>query len=192
MDKGGTGYQYMVDDDFPRDITALETFSEVVDEKFKRVDIQDGIYNHHNVFMDFASAPAPAMTCENMKPTGQPKMSVFMAGATETGYLTYAAVNNKLKSGYYLSKDRNMLNMIDVINYNNQERDVYISAEIEYLPGKPQGYLDTRQERVDPGMCGGPSGASIHPPKGVQRFTVNSTGIVMARAGYFVNISMST
>src|SRR5258708_5867819 len=143
MDKGGTSYQYMVDDDFPRDITALETFSEIVDENFKRIGIEDGIYNHHDVFMDFSSAPAPAFTCENMKPKGQPKMSVFMAGATETGYMSYAATNGKLKSGYYLSKDRNMLSMIDVINYNNVEKVVYLTAEIEYLPGKPEGYLDT-------------------------------------------------
>jgi hypothetical protein len=59
MDKGGTSYMNMVDVDFPRDITVLQTTSHLQDETFKRADTKDGIYNHHNVFMDFARPPAP-------------------------------------------------------------------------------------------------------------------------------------
>jgi hypothetical protein len=191
MDKGGTGYQYMVDDDFPRDIMVLETQSEVQDETFKRADTKDGIYNHHNVFMDLSMPPAGALSCESAKPHMDLPVSVFMAGATEVGEMTFAAVSGDVKSGYYLTNNRRILNMIDVVNYNNKERTVYVSAEIEYLPGKPAGYLDARQERVDPGMCGGESGVSIHPPKGVQKFSVNSTGIVVARDGYILNMSKS-
>jgi hypothetical protein len=191
MDKGGTGYQYMVDDDFPSDITVLETKSEVQDEKFQRADLKDGIYNHHNVFMDLSKAPAPAFSCESGKPHGEIPVSVFMAGATEVGEMTFAATSGDVKSGYYLPKNRRMLNMIDVVNYNNVERNVYVSAEIEYLPGKAPGYLEARQERIDPGMCGGESGIAIHPPRGVQKFSVNSTGVVVARDGYMVNMSKS-
>ena len=39
---------------------------------------------------------------------------------------------------------------------------------------------------VDPGLCGGPNGAAIHPPKGVARFSINSTDIVMTKSEYFV------
>jgi hypothetical protein len=191
MDKGGTGYQYMVDDDFPSDITVLETQSEVQDENFKRADTKDGIYNHHNVFMDLSRAPSPAFACESGKSHGDIPVSVFMAGATEVGEMTFAATSGDVKSGYYLTKNRRILNMIDVVNYNDKERTVYVSAEIEYLPGKAAGYIDTRQERIDPGMCGGESGIAIHPPQGVQKFSVNSTGVVVARDGYMVNMSKS-
>jgi len=78
--------------------------------------------------------------------------------------------------------------MLDAVNYNDVERTVYVKGEIEYLPGKAEGYIDARQERVDPGLCGGPNGASIRPPKGQTKFTVNSTGIVVARDGYIVNM----
>jgi hypothetical protein len=193
MDKGGTSYTYMVDDDFPRDITVLETTSHVQDENFKRADTKDGIYNHHNVFMDLAKPPAPAFSCENGRKALEVPMSVFMAGATEVGELIFAgAPGSSVKSGYYLTKTRQMLNLIDVINYNNVERTVYVQAEIEYLPGKVEGYLDARQERVDPGMCGGQNGAFIRPPKGQTRFSVNSTGIIVARDGYLVNMSKYT
>lgn len=189
MDKGGTGYQYMVDSDFPADVTVLDTISELQDENFKRADTKDGIYNHHNVFMDFAKPPAAAFSCATGKAPRQLPMSVFMAGATEVGGLSYtAAPGSNIKTGYYLGKDRKVLNIIDVVNYNNVERSVYVSGEIEYLPGKVEGYIDTRQERVDPGLCGGPNGAAIHPPKGQSKFMVNSTGIVAARNGYIVNM----
>jgi hypothetical protein len=188
MDKGGTGYQYMVDDDFPRDITVLQTISELQDENFKRADTKDGIYNHHNVFMDFAPPPAGAFACDNGQKAATIPMSVFMAGATEAGELTYAAAPGAaVKSAYYLAKNRQIINMIDVVNYNNVERTVYVQGEIEYLPGKQEGYLEARQERVDPGMCGGQKGGQIHPPKGQTKFSVNGTNIIMARDGWFIN-----
>jgi len=187
MDRGGTSYSWMVDDDFPRDITTLEVSAELQDEKFQRTDTKDGIYNHHIVFMDLSPSPAPAFACEG-RAAKMTSPSVYIAGATEVGNMRFAATKGDIKSGYYLTKDRKVTNMIDVINYNNVERTVYVSAEIEYIPGKAPGYLDARQERVDPGMCGGPNGAAIHPPKGVSKFSVNSTGIVVARDGYLVNI----
>jgi hypothetical protein len=112
-----------------------------------------------------------------------------MAGATETGNIAYASKKEDIKTGYYMSKDRKVMNMIDVVNYNNVEKTVYTSSEIEYLPGKAAGYLDTQQQLIDPGTCGGPQGAAIHPPVGVQKFSVNGTGIVIAKDGYILNIS---
>ncbi|KAF2402560.1 hypothetical protein EJ06DRAFT_547834 [Trichodelitschia bisporula] len=188
MDKGGTGYQYLVADDYPRDVTVLETETMILDEKFQRADTKDGIYNHHNVFMDFTSAPVAAFGCEDLGKAATIPISVLSGGATEVAGMTFAAAKNEIKSGYYLTKDRHVLNMMDVVNYNNVERTVYISAEIEFLPGKVPGYLDARQQLVDPGLCSGESGTGIHPPHGVTKFSVNSTGIVVAHDGYIVNM----
>jgi hypothetical protein len=189
MDKGGTGYASLVDADFPKDITTLETLTDLLDEKFQRTDTKDGIYNHHISIMDLGRRPTPGYTCEG-KAARVPPFSVYGAGATETGPLRFAAVNASIKTGYYLPKDRKILNTIDVVNYNNVERTVYVRMELEYLPGKAPGYLDVRQERLDPGMCGGPSnGNALRPPRGVSKFSVNSTGIVIGREGYIVNLS---
>lgn len=73
-----------------------------------------------------------------------------MAGATETGGMRFAATEGNIKSGYYLPKGRKVMNMIDVINYNDVERTVYVSAEIEYLPGKVPGYLDGKYYDASP------------------------------------------
>jgi len=188
MDKGGTAYQYMIDEDFPRDVMVLEASSEVQGDNFKSAGTEQGIYNHHNVFMDFTATIDNAYTCENTKAPPPFPFSVLMAGATEVGSLRYAATQGNIKTGYHLKKERLVLNMIDVVNYNNVEKNVYISAEMEFLPSNFADYIDTRQHRVDPGLCGGPDGAQIHPPKGVSKFSVNSTGIIAARDGYIVNM----
>lgn len=176
----------MVGDDFPRDITALDVIAEVQNENFERATIEDGIYNHHVAFLDISPAPKPALACEAKSALVLP-VSVFAGGITEVGGMRYAATKGGIKSGYHLSKNRKIMNMVDVVNYNNESRTVYISAEIEYLPGKASGYLNARQERVDPGLCGGQQGLFIHPPEGVNKFSVNSSGIVIAREGWFVN-----
>jgi hypothetical protein len=190
MDKGGTGYASLVDADFPKDITTLETLTDLLDENFQRADTKDGIYNHHLSIMDLHRSPKPGYACEGGKAAKVPPFSVYGAGATETGPLRFAAMNGGIKTGYYLPKNRKILNTLDVVNYNNVERSVYVRMELEYLPGKAPGYLDVRQERLDPGMCGGPiNGNALRPPTGVSKFTVNSTGIVIAREGYIVNMS---
>jgi hypothetical protein len=50
MDSGGTSYQYMVDDDFPKDVTVLEGFSATYDENMKRAETKDGVRNTSDDF----------------------------------------------------------------------------------------------------------------------------------------------
>jgi hypothetical protein len=189
MDKGGTGYMYMVGDDFPRDITILETHSEVQTPDFKRAGTEQGIYNHHNVFSHMQAAE-PVYGCEKAGPFKfKMPFTVLTAGATENGFVRYFAEDDVVKSGYYLPKDRVVMNQIDVINYNNEEKEVYTSTEFEYLPGKAEGYVESRQYLIDPGMCGGPSGAFIHPPKGQSKFSVKANNIVALKDGWIINTS---
>lgn len=189
MDKGGTGYMYMVADDFPKDITILESHSEVQNPQFKRVGTEEGIYNHHNVFMHMQSSSA-VYGCEGAGPSKfSMPFTVLSAGATENGFVRYFAEDDVVKSGYYLPKDRQILNQLDVINYNDEEREVYTSTEFEYLPGKAEGYIQSRQYLIDPGLCGGPSGASIHPPKGQSKFSIKTSNLVALKDGWIVNTS---
>jgi hypothetical protein len=187
MDKGGTSWQYQVDEDFPGDITILRAKSEVQTTQFKRASTAEGIYNHHNVFLDITKRPIEAFGCQNRAPTPGLPVSVMAAGATEVGQLDYMPLRGEIKAGYYLSKNRMIINAIDVVNYKNYEQEVYTATELEYVPGHPEDFLDSQQQRVDPAICGGPSGARIHPPVGVKRFSINSTGIIMKMDGYILN-----
>jgi len=187
MDRGGTGYMHMVASDVPTDITVLQAHSELQNPDFTRVGTEQGIYNHHNVFMELTK-PVDVYGCEpGVTPMAQAPINVLAAGATEDGFLSYYSEDGSIKSGFYLRKNSNVLNMVDVINYNNEEKEVYTATEVEYLDGKPEGYVVSSQQRVDPGICGGPSGASIHPPQGQSKFVIKSQNIVALKDGWIIN-----
>jgi hypothetical protein len=142
--------------------------------------------------MDVSKPSKGAYACESGKPGRNSPVSVFFGGATEFSVNRYGSVNGSMKTGYYLGKDRRLMKWLDAVNYNNVDRTVYIYNELEFLPGKPEGYIDSGIQLIDPGMCGGSQGTIIHPPKGVQKFKVNSTGIVAASDGYISSMSMYT
>jgi hypothetical protein len=190
MDKGGTSYTNMVDEDFPKDIMILSSKSEVQTKDFRRATTAEGIYNHHNVFMDVSKPPSSVYGCSDA--TLQQNMRSFpfsflAGGATETTISQFSPTQGDVKAGYHLSETRILINAIDVVNYKNVAQEIYTSTELEYLPGKPEAYLDSNQHRVDPGICGGPTGSGIHPPAGVSKFAINSTGIVVNQSGYILN-----
>jgi hypothetical protein len=190
MDKGDSSYMNMVDDDFPRDITILTSESEVQTKEFKRATTTEGIYNHHNVFMDVSKPPLSVYGCSDpklqQKSTSFP-FSLLAGGATETAISQFSTNKGDVKAGYYLSKTRIIITIVDVVNYKNETQDIYTVTDLEYLLGKPEGYLDSNQQRIDPGICGGPQGSAIHAPAGVSKFSINSTGIIMKESGWILN-----
>jgi hypothetical protein len=187
MDAGGTSYSNDIDSDFPRDITILKAATEVQNKDGKRMELKDGIYNHHTAFFDITKAnPSPFACASRRVGFNLGTVPVFAAGAQEYSAQIFMATSGDVKSGYYLRNRGVVMNLIDLVNYNEQDEEVYTSTEIDYVPGKPTGYRDSYMTLVDPGLCGGPRGASIHPPKGVARFSINSTDIVMSKSGYFV------
>lgn len=186
MDPHGTGYSYMAGDDFPKDVTVLETKSDMVNEQFQRADLAEGLYNHHNVFFDTSHAPMAILECGGAPKPGIP-VAVFMAGATEVATLKYAVKNGSFKSGFYLGKDDKISIMVDMVNYKNVERTLYSVSEIEYLPGKVQGLLPAEQTTIDIGTCGGQRGNNIHVPKGQTKFSIAGKEISIAQDGWFVN-----
>jgi hypothetical protein len=192
MDLGGTAYTSMVDDDFPRDITVLSTKSEIQNKDFRRATIVEQIYNHHNAFVEVGKIAPAVYGCSTKSLENKASRrgtTVFTAGANEQGEFNYyAELDGKLKSSYYLKKDRVLMNTLDVVNYAEQDQVVYTATEIEYLEGHPANYIDALLHDIEPGICGGPSGNSIHPPQGVKKFSVNATGIEVLRSGYIVNI----
>jgi hypothetical protein len=86
MDVGGTGYAHAVGPDFPSDVTVLEAHSQIVNPDFTRVKTDQGIYNHHNVFMDMTD-PGMVYGCDNGLPGNMARtpFAVLAAGATEDG-----------------------------------------------------------------------------------------------------------
>jgi hypothetical protein len=188
MDPHGTGYSYLAGEDFPRDVTVLEAASMMVDENFKRADLADGLYNHHNVFYDLSHELMPVLQCGTAAPKSSLPMAVFMAGATETGTIGYAVKNSTLKSGFYIGKNDKIVIGIDMVNYKDTPRTLYSVSEIEFLPGKSGDLLPAEQMTLDIGTCGGAKGTAIHVPKDQTKYSIRGQEITVAKDGYFINM----
>jgi hypothetical protein len=188
MDPAGTGYLYTVANDFPKDITILDAVSGVFNANMQPIDRKDGLYNHHNVFIDISN-PTPAITgCGDGRAFASIPANVFMGGAADGGQNRYTTNDGKFNSGLYIAKDAGIIQMIDIVNYNNESQTIYTISEMEYLDGKQPGFLSSATTGIDLGMCAGKTGMFVHAPNGQQKFTFAGKDITIERDGYFLNV----
>jgi hypothetical protein len=183
MDGGGTGYNFLVDADFPTDIVLLDSIVEMQDEKFKRVTLAENFYTHHFLVYDFGKPQRPSFACTSGR---SPKYvpvpaSVVMGSAAEDAETHYATptVLGK-KTGYYIKKESPIMMNIDIVNSNKDDMNVYASADMEYIPGKPAEYLDVSPVFVPVTACDAGFGLPgiVQMPKGQTKFGLKSDGII--------------
>jgi hypothetical protein len=101
-----------------------------------------------------------------------------------------------IQSGYYVRPNSKINAWLDMINYKEVARTVYIESIIDYLPGKQEGWLDSSNAVINLGMCDGPAGTTgfqankIHAPAGVTKFSLKSENPVeIVTDGYIVAAS---
>lgn len=84
--------------------------------------------------------------------------------------------------------------MLDMVNYKDVARTVYIEAIMDYLPGKQEGWLDSSNAIINLGMCDGATTGfkanNVHAPVGVTKFSLKSEKPVeIVKDGYIVAAS---
>jgi hypothetical protein len=183
--------------DFPKDVTILDAITSVYDDQMKEIDFNKGLYNHHNVFFDLGgSFPVPLSCGSGWFDMSNYKMpvNIFMGGAADTTSNHYTSKDGKFNSGYYLGKNSDVLQMIDIVNYNNKTVNVFTISEIEYVPGKPEGLLPANAVSIALGMCDGSAGMKLMEPMfkgqtadGKKKFEIAGKDVIIARDGYFLN-----
>jgi len=161
--------------------------SNVYDEKKKLLDRNDGLYNHHNVFMDMTSPPIPVVGCGVGKAFSSIPANFFMGSAADAYIHRYTTNDGTFNSGFYVGKDDAITMNLDIVNYKNETRLIYSITEIEYLPGKIPGFMQATNSAIDLGMCSGASGMFVHAPKGQSKFSFASKDLTIGRAGYLLN-----
>lgn len=191
MDPAGTGYQNLAGDDFPRDAMFVDASTTFLNETFQKAYVDDGLYNHHIVWYDQSKTNPSFVSCNGKRARSMP-MSIFMGSGSEETDGMYNHGGGAVKSGYYIGK-KDVINFgMDIVNYHDRERTVYMSNEIEYIPGKPADYTDSQTHVITMGMCDGGNammGAmNIHAPKDKKRFTMTGNKpIVVEKEGYMVS-----
>jgi hypothetical protein len=196
MDPAGTGYQNLAGNDFPRDVIVIDTISRLVNETFEKAIVEDGIYNHHTVFMDASIKPQSWLSC-NGKEVPEMPMAFFMGSGSEDIDSKYASGGDRtVKAGFYIGKNDVITFGVDIVNYHNRERELYTINEMEYLPGKPEGYVHSQNRIISMGICDGANAymtaANIHPPKDKKKFVLSGKNdITINRDGYMMSICKS-
>ena len=185
MDGGGTGHNFLTDSDFPTDMVLLDAVVEIQDEKFKRLSLKENFYTHHFLAYDTGKPQKASFACENGRPAKYVPVpsSVIFGGAAEDAEAHYGTprIPGK-KTGYHVKKNSPILMNIDVVNYNKGDMNVYASAEMEYIPGRPAEYLDVYPVFVPVTACdpGSMLPGIVQMPKGQSKWSLQSNGIVAA------------
>lgn len=71
--------------------------------------------------------------------------------------MTYATKDSPLKSGFWISNTDHLNMMAEVINYDQFEKDIYVSLDYEYLPNfksRPKEYYDVGFGSINVTPCG--------------------------------------
>jgi hypothetical protein len=193
MDPQGTGYNDLAGIDFPKDILIVDGDSFLVNETFGRAIVDDGIYNHHTLFIDANKRASSWLSC-NGTPIPEAPGTVFLGSGSDDNINRYNSANNSVKSGFYVGKDDIVLFGLDVVNYHDRERTLFMVNEIEYFPGIPDGYTHAQNHVIPLGLCDGllnvMKAGNIHAPVNQKKFTLTGQNdIEITRDGHLVATS---
>jgi hypothetical protein len=130
--------------------------------------ISSGVYNHHVIMLDFgrkmitgptltgpgATTGEDPQTMLSMLPAGvqsglgktMPAMSIFVGQGSEGGANSFSAGSaSPVKSGFHIQKQDKITLLAELVNYNAVKTPIWLALEYEYLPNRPEGYLDVGQ-----------------------------------------------
>jgi hypothetical protein len=145
MDPQGHLISMMPSDGICKDCTILAGKADVTLEDGTRADIKDGLYLHHILAFDTTKrAPDFASLCPRTRSSFldglMPAMKLpplFLGGAVNEYWVWYTTPDGKEDSGYYIGKNGNKIWIqSEVVTYKKTAQQVYLTLDLEYLPGK--------------------------------------------------------
>lgn len=115
-------------------------------ENESRADVATGVYNHHVAIFDRGkTAPAP-LRCgfglQRRQVANMPGMTQLFGSGDDGLTQSYHSEDASLKTGFYIGKSESLFHTSEFINYRKEPQTVYMTAEVEFIPGRPSDYLD--------------------------------------------------
>jgi hypothetical protein len=83
-----------------------------------------------------------------------PNSSVFIGKGGEASATVFADLTKSIKTGYVIGKKDRITFTMELINYEEKEKEVYLTLDYEYLPNGPTGYLDVGMGAINSDGCG--------------------------------------
>jgi hypothetical protein len=180
MDIDGTHHLGIIGDEFPRDAMIIDSTIYPANETMHQINQEDGLYNHHAAVLNLKKRAKNWVGCEDGSsvPDLTPWAILLGSGNGEIIYPT-TEETRKIKTGIYVGAKDVIFTSLDIVNYNVQERSLYIYTEVEYLPGNPSGYSSGEQRQIPMGSCDGSflwkalDSVTIHAPAGQKKITLS-------------------
>jgi hypothetical protein len=83
-----------------------------------------------------------------------PHASIFIGKGREASATVFADPTRSFKTGYSIGKYDRITVTMELINYDEKEKEVYLTLDYEYLPNAPKGYLDVGIGAINSDGCG--------------------------------------
>ncbi|KAF1985247.1 hypothetical protein K402DRAFT_464570 [Aulographum hederae CBS 113979] len=113
-------------------------------------------------------------------------VSVFVGkGGEDSAEVFAASPGGPIKSGFYIGQQDKFAFTMEAVNYDDFEKDLYLSLDYEYLPGKAPGLLQVGKMTLDTEGCGS---MAFHPPASGP-ITYKSPDFMVGGHGYIINFS---
>jgi hypothetical protein len=114
-----------------------------------------------------------------------PAVSVFVGGGGSVGSgNAFAVKDSKIKSGAYVGQSDQFQFSSEIVNYDPVEKEVYLTLDFEWLPGKTPNLLNVGMGSISLNC----TTFDFQPPKD-RPITFTGTNWTITDNGYFVNFS---
>ncbi|KAF2669195.1 hypothetical protein BT63DRAFT_424927 [Microthyrium microscopicum] len=194
------------------DCTVLKAVANLAYKNGTQADVGTGVYTHHIIISQVGRPqlipPIFPVSCNSSlsgaKPSTAPKQaggsmaghghrkrqdftsSVFVGGGGSAGSgSAFAAPNSDIKTGAYIGKYDAFQFSSEIVNYNPKEKEIYLSLDYEFLPGKTPGLMNVGMGALSVEGCAGPTAGFMPPADKPIKYT--GSEYIITENGYFVN-----
>jgi hypothetical protein len=101
----------------------------------------------------------------------------------ERSYTIFTTPDYKFDSGFYVPKGDKIVVTGEIVNYNNETKNIYAVSEIEYLEGEVPGFKDVGTQILQVNQCEG-NELGLRAPMGKKVFSVNSANMTILQDGF--------
>jgi hypothetical protein len=116
--------------------------------------------------------------------------SVFIGGggSVGSGNPFSPRPGSAIKSGYWIGKGGKMYLTSEIVNYDTVEKQIYLTIDIEWVPGKEAGMYDVGMGALSSDRCADKEKGMLHPPKD-KSITYKGEEWSIIDNGYFINFT---